>query len=386
MAKGGLTPYNDTTWQKDNRLRMTRHLYFGTVSRSFLKDAVQYGAYPLARLLGSLMFQERHRSEAFANLVVGLAYVGITTDYLGKESQVLDSIGKDIVSAELGIPLESFEPHHYGRSKNSIVHREWSDLGKVNLWRGVATLSSFITAVCFGIFGRNAPGMGSNPEDKIQNADPTVGSGFLDRLRRGVSDLNIGNFIYMGQALYWGWETFSLPKSGMYEAVKILETIQSSQKDIKPDDIWVLLQRTRESQKKPVYTLEMKDAFRPLLKHMADNYNASEKPVPFGLSELVYLIGFDKIRACDETGKFSPALVDQSMAEIDRMAEIGLQGIRAENMRKNHLEGLRQKSASFTERLADGAIKFSQLVSGTYKPEEYVSTRDPAWGNMTQGR
>ena len=51
---------------------MTRHLYFGTTSRIW-KDVIQYGAYPVARLMAMWAFKDAYKAEAAANAVVAAA-------------------------------------------------------------------------------------------------------------------------------------------------------------------------------------------------------------------------------------------------------------------------------------------------------------------------
>lgn len=357
---------------------MTRALYFGSHSRQ-LKDFVHYGVYPLvnAALRVGLTASGHGTGSAktaalWASSLCGIFYIGLTTDYFGKEAGVLDYNAREAISAEMGIAPEQLKFSDYWDTPNHIVKRERSDFLKLQAIRYITDAFFFIPmALEFFAHGLNSKTCGRmvGSDEAIQTA---------------------GNLSYAAKAAYWVYETFMVEKTAHYDIVKFRETIESTGRDASFNDVLAIYNRMRNDKGLSTIREHEKEYLRPLLTRIAENYNHSPNMT---VPAMVYLFGFDKVNIHDASGKINQAVIDQSLKEIEHVAAVGLDGIRKENAARKQgatLHGEMEASApkvSFVERIGRNILDFgfnsyASLRGPVKPPEEYLSDRDhTTWAN-----
>jgi hypothetical protein len=373
---------------------MTYFHYYATTSRN-LDRVLQYGVYPVAQVIGfaigtKLFGAQKEKvnrfSSDFARVASAGTYSVLTTTFLGAESEMIDHNSRLAVSAEMGIDPDRLTFSDYKYSKNAIVSKAHNDMLRLQKYRyGTDMLFVLPTLLRLG-----SKGVGySWPESgKIDN-DPFKYN-WMDHLANGHVGWNMS--VYAGKAIYWAGETYFIDKSGHYEIVKLIETLEATGKDMDANDLWSVYQRGRTDRGQEMVEHDNAAAYnamRPLLQRMAAAYNKHDGH--FGMSEIVYLMGLGKINvfaADDKT--VSNEAIERSNQEIDKVLTIGLKGIREEKKRMREMHGVSGDTAihpkGFSDRFSDGAIGMAQSFvkafrKKPYRHEEYLSVRNP--GELT---
>ncbi len=369
--------------------------YYATTSRN-LDRVMQYGVFPLSKAvwlvaLGNKPTDKRiELATTLARVTSAIVYSGLTTAFLGAESDMIDSNARQAVSAELGVDPAKLSFSDYKYTDNAIVRKAHQDMMKLQKYR-YGTDALFMLPIGMKVLSKatGTPWIEHSREvnDRIKRGEHI---GFSTMM---ISGHNAWDFsVLAGKAGYWAGETYFVDKSGHYEVVKLIENLRSTGKDLSPNDLLGVYQRARHADMHLPFIerQEEYEALRPLLKRMADAYNMHDGK--FGIPEIVYLMGLGKvnIHAADHKSVSAEA-VKQSEAEIDKIITIGLTGIREENRKKHAAEGLREEavlhSKSFVDRLSDGAVHaaqgfsegFSKLIfkSRDRRAEEVITSRDP---------
>lgn len=330
---------------------MSRAFYYATNTR-MAKDIMQYLFLPATRLgaysaikygSGGKIGAEAalDAADVVASVAGGVVYHLNTETFSAIEAQFLDKNARTAVAAELGKKPEELKFSDYLDSKNVIVQRELEDAKKVNKIRRVTDSLFFIPAAMYAVSHMT-------PGDKIKKLYQT---GRLNKSAPKEGDplgsVAIGAFnlwdtsIYGAKAAYWMYETYLVDKTAHYEIVKLDETIESTGKKFKPNDLIAVVNRERED--KGLTQIKEKDERNQLwdvLQHLADKMNNDEQ---FGMPELMYLVGLNKVNifeldqqgneALDDKGErvISQQAIAQTIKEIDRVADIGLAGIGQQN-------------------------------------------------------
>ncbi len=369
---------------------MTYFHYYATTSRN-IDRVLQYGIYPLATVAAFALTRHlkpvdaERQAQNIGRWISALSYASLTTAFFGFESEMIDSNSRKAVAAEMGVDPDKITFSDYGKSENVIAKHAYDDIIRLQKYRyGTDALFLLPTALQFGA-------------KKMGKDWPTI-----QEVRKNYSERSLGEIfaarentwefgVFAGKALYWAGETYAVSKSSHYEVVKLIENLQSTGKDMSANDLLAVYQRTRTDNKKPmIETKEEYDAVRPLLKRIVDAYN--ERDHKMDISEIVYLVGLNKINIHADDGKtISQEAIAKSNAQIDKVLSIGLAGIGEENKKLHMKAGAvsdEHGSKSFTDRLADNAYKATQGILGAFKPkttlrkhEEYISVRDP--GELT---
>lgn len=372
---------------------MTRANYYASTVRN-LKDVAQYFVYPISKVFFHYQLNGTPGAERKAAIYAGAVgagfYAALTTNFFGKEATQLDVNAREAVSAELGMRPEDMQFADYWKSNNSVVKIERDDLMYVQKVRYL-TDALFLLPLALEWNRKAIPGL-----DKALKATDTS----LDKIRSRNKDLSIGQFIsnyadmfnnliYAGKSAYWYYETFNIDKSAHYEVVKLRELFEATGKDIGYNELLPILQRCRQDQGKPMYNKREREALRPVLMLLSEKCNATDK---FGISEVLYLIGTNKIRIHGPDGRtISQEAIDESMKDIDHLDRVGLEGIREENRRA--FERLRREGvepfqpSSFADKvkgsMMNAAYNAYQMVNGkspkspNFQFKEYISSRDP---------
>jgi hypothetical protein len=363
---------------------MPRHHYYSSTARNN-KDIANYFVFNLSQFLGLVLFKGNElQASALAGAVTTAYYSSVTTSFFGQEARSLDIIARDAVSAELGVDPKDLKFSDYWRSNNVVVKKECEDLSRVTKYRYL-TDAIFALPVALLFVSKAFPGskdmlarithMGLEPS-KNGKLDPLKLTGFTNLLA------TIG---YAGKSFYWVQETFNLDKTGMYEFVKLHETIVSLGKHAEFNDILPLLQRTRDD--RGVKRLNQQEvlAYEPVVNLLVDKYNRGN----IGPGELLYLIGNHKLRIHGLDDSISQQEIKNSIAFIEHIDKVGLDGIREEN-RNLHAEhpdlslvAKRTEAPSYVARIGDRFIPAQRSKpeigalrsAGLY--EERISSRDP---------
>lgn len=376
---------------------MTYFHYYATTSRN-LDRVMQYGVFPLSKAFWLIALTRIGDGKARSKWAADMArytsaavYAGLTTAFLGAESQMIDGTCKNAVAAEMGVDPAKLRFSDYKHSDNAIAKTAHKDIMRLQKYRygtdalymlpiGLRKVSEW-TGIKYHPHSRELL-----HDIEHKKASPT----FAEMM---ISGHNAWDFsVLAGKAGYWAGETYFVDKSGNYEIVKVLENLGSTGKDMSANDLLGVYQRTRVNDRglSLIDRKEEYEALRPLLKRMAEAYNKHDGK--FGLSEIVYLIGLNKVNIhAPDNKNISQDAIDASNKEIDRVLAIGLKGIREENKKLNEAKGLapltERHQRSFTERFGDGAVGTAQSLSGFMsrilsgnkprRPEEYVTPRDP---------
>lgn len=374
---------------------MTYFHYYATTSRN-LDRVMQYGVYPIAKaawLIALANKPTKRRIELagdLAKVTSAIVYSGLTTAFLGAESEMIDTNAKQAVSAELGVDPDKLSFSDYKYSNNAIIKTAHHDMMKLQKYRyGTDALFMLPIAMRAVSHATGTPWIEHSREvNSMIERGENIGFGSMMLNGHNAWDFSV----LAGKAGYWAGETYFVDKSGHYEVVKLIENLRSTGKDLSTNDLLGVYQRTRhvDMHLPFIERPEEYEALRPLLKKMADACNKHDKK--FGIPEIVYLIGLNKLNIhADDKHTVSMDAVKRSEAEIDKVISIGLEGIREENRKKHEAEGLREEavlhSKSFVDRLGDKAVNaaqgfsegFSKMIFGQRdrRPEEVVTSRDP---------
>ncbi|MFO0389894.1 MAG: hypothetical protein ACK502_09300 [Alphaproteobacteria bacterium] len=375
---------------------MTYFHYYATTSRN-LDRVMQYGVFPVAKAAWLVALSGMGDTKAriawasdLARVTSAVVYSGLTTAFLGAESEMIDENAKKALSAELGVDTKKLSFSDYKYSKNAIISTAYNDIIRLQKYR-YGTDALFMMPIGLRAVSKatGIPWIEHSREvnNMIENGEK-IGFGSMM-----VSGHNAWDFsVLAGKAGYWAGETYFVDKSGHYEVVKLIENLRSTGKDLSTNDLLGVYQRTRnvDMHLPFIERPEEYDALRPLLKKMADACNKHDGK--FGVPEMVYLFGLGKVNIhADDKHMVSQDAVKRSEAEIDKVINIGLDGIREENRKKHEAEGLREEavlhSKSFVDKLGDRAVNaaqnfsdgLSKMVFGL-KPrrhEEVITSRDP---------
>lgn len=372
---------------------MTRAHYYASTVRN-LKDVIQYAVFPVCKTLAYLHFKDRAKAEVVASVTSAGVYAALTTTFAGLESDVFDENVRNAVAAELGKKPSELKFSDYLDSKNSIVKKEMDDYQWVQKAR-YGTDALFLLPAALAIAGNSSPGMQkafarARGPQRVQNPQTpleTVMSGF------NLWD----NMIYASKAGYWAYETYAIPKTAHYEVVKAVETIESVNRKFSPNDLVGIVNRNRADQGLPMLDDKAeRNAMYPVLEHLANCMNTCDN---FNMPEVVYLVGMGKINifAHDAQGKeligadgkrvISDEAIQRSIAEIDRMKEVGLEGVTKENARIRREQQAQpgyiepSKNHGFAERVRHGFLDAqfnftNSFFRGKDKHTESISPRD----------
>ncbi len=375
---------------------MTYFHYYATTSRN-LDRVMQYGVFPVAKAawlvaLGGMGDVKKRIawSTQLARTTSAVVYSGLTTAFLGAESEIIDSNAKQALAAELGVDPEKLSFSDYKYSKNAIISTAHHDMMRLQKYR-YGTDALFMMPIAMKAVSKatGAPWIEHSREvnSMLERGDKI---GFSSMM---ISGHNAWDFsVLAGKAGYWAGETYFVDKSGHYEVVKLIENLRSTGKDLSTNDLLGVYQRTRhvDMHLPFIERQEEYEALRPLLNKMRDACNKHDGK--FGIPEIVYLIGLGKVNIhAEDKRTVSAEAVKQSEAEIDRVLTIGLDGIREENRKKHAAEGLREEailhSKSFVDRLGDTAVNAAQGFSNSLsrlmfgsrdsRSEEVITSRDP---------
>ncbi|MGE0754933.1 MAG: hypothetical protein AB7L92_07200 [Alphaproteobacteria bacterium] len=373
---------------------MTYFHYYATTSRN-LDRVMQYGVFPLTKaawlvaLSGIGDYSKRIRwASDLARVSSAVTYSGLTTAFLGAESEMIDSSAKQAVSAEMGVASEKLRFSDYNRTDNAIVKTAYHDMLRLQKFRyGSDALFMLPILLRKGAHWANIPWIEHSREvNQMIARGENIGFGSMMLSGNPAWDFSV----LAGKAAYWAGETYFVDKSGHYEVVKLMENLRSTGKDASVNDLLGVFQRTRINDLKlpAIERKEEYDALKPLLQRMVDAYNQHDNK--FELSEVVYLIGLNKIRIHGPDNRtISKEAIEQSNKEIDKVLAIGLDGIREENKKRNAEHGVNPllHKRSFRELVSDGAVEAAQSFSGTLsriimgdgprRPEEYITPRNP---------
>lgn len=386
---------------------MTRALYYATYTRN-LSNLAKYLLYPICLAGFGIKFKDFNKASIAASTVCGVFFAGLTTKFAAEEAATFDSNVMDAVSAEMGIDKKNLKFSDYYDTKNEIVKQEFEDWKKVQFWRyltdGVMLLPlalSYAKGVLSykdGIERTEGwqktiadliPGeQFLTPWKQYDKGHPKAGQLEEQVVTKNVlRSLALNEGVYGAKSAYWWYETAYLSKTSHYEIVKLRETSEYLGKDVGIDDIYPIIQRAREDKGLRHYTLEEKEVLRPLINEVIERFFKRRKDKEFPVSELVYLIGMDKLNIHDAEGRVSQSEIDKSRIEIEKLATIGLSGIREENKHKR--EALKavgkspKKEISWVEKLQRGVLDIAHdaLIrihgSGPVEFKEELSSRGP---------
>ncbi len=375
---------------------MTYFHYYATTSRN-LDRVMQYGVFPIAKagwLIALSGIGDGPKRVAWASdlarVTSAIVYSGLTTGFLGAESEMIDNNAKAAVSAELGVAPEELKFSDYKYTDNAIIKKAHYDMMRLQKYR-YGTDAFFMLPIGMRAVSK-ATGMKWIEHSRTVNERVEKGEniGFGTMM---ISGHNAWDFsVLAGKAGYWAGEAYFVNKSGHYEVIKLIENLRSTGKDMSTNDLLGVYQRSR-SIDRGLPIIEHQEeyaALRPLLQKMVDAYNKHDDK--FGIPEIVYLIGLNKINIHAADNKtISKEVTEQSGKDIDKVLSIGLDGIREENKKLREAGGISavhaQHPTSFVDRLQNTAVgaaqTFSESISRIFlgtkprRPEEYISVRDP---------
>lgn len=381
---------------------MTAPHYYASTSGIVVDRFIKYGVYPFAYGLGIKIFGNHERGTKWAQAMCLAVASGITTTFLGLESQMIDDSGRKAVATAMGVDQDKLQFSDYGHSSNIIIKKAHDDLMRLQKYRYGTDLLFLLPTVVETIYYRTtgkefAPtrnivaSVDDRPSLKEERGGITksrdYNPGFYSGLEKALQGhVGLAMSAYAGKAAYWVFETFNVPKTAYYDVVKLRESLEATGKDITANDLKSIYQRTRTDRKLPMVSLASRkenDALRELFTHMANEYNKHDGK--FGIAEIVYLIGEGKINIhASDQKTFSQAAVEQSHREIEKVLTLGLDGIREQNRQRHAQAGdiPVTEQRTFTERFSNRAVNTIQSIIDTARshpkrPEEYISERDP---------
>lgn len=380
---------------------MTRALYYAQNARQD-KDFFKYGIIPIAATVGAALFPgDGHKCKVMAATFAGMAYNWLTFSFFGQEAEEFDRNTRAAVLAELGMDDHEFKLSDMWKSQNSIVKTERDDLVKVAGMRLATDAMAYIPLLLsfarkfvpedkkawFPYSKESATdyetvGDKRIPFDRFERAaqqrwdakhpaPPEGASGHLhalhevsrarsDSFRKALSAFPYAETVYAAKSLYWMYETNQMRESAHFQIVGVRESIGSDNGDMRFDQVFKIFQRARTDRGERMYTHDEKEVVRPLLNKIVDNYNRIDH---FDMATIVYLFGLNKVRIHDEKGQVSEEAIRQSEAEIEKLAAIGLEGVREENRHKRIAEGTsHDNSPGFAERVRNTLVNAAYHV------------------------
>lgn len=390
---------------------MTRFNYaVSTFAR--LNDFVKYAVHPLFKTASWLHYHDhpnQYLARRKANLMAGVAtagfYTSLNTYFSNSEYQLLDISSRRAVAAELGKNVKDVQPADYWHSTNTIVAQEINDRENLMPLRyAVGSLPMLQSAWDYA--AEAFPGMKEairyGREHKRGGKDPiSIVAGAFNAWDMAV---------FAGMSAYWAYETYAVRKTGMYETVKLIETVQSVNKKFDANNLIGVFNRTREDQAyiafkhgdndyhdyhNAMLTREERNAIWPVLERMAEHMNVhkttldTENDKQFGIAEMVYLMGNGHIDLFERDDKgrevmdkqghriISQDAIKHSMEMVEHVADVGLQGVAEENRHKLAEE----RKTSFVSRVKEDYInKRTEIMGNVFgrprRPVEYLSPRD----------
>lgn len=370
---------------------MTYFNYYATTSRN-LDRVMQYFVFPLAKAMGLVLFghcspeNRIEYSSNFARIASAGVYSTLTTAFLGDESRFIDENSRKAVAAELGIEPDKLSFSDFKYSQNTIVSGAYHDMMMLQKYRyGTDALFMLPIAAKIGAKSLNIPWIEHSREvnQRIRNGENLTATQLM------ISGHNALDFsVLAGKAAYWAGETYLIEKSSHFEIMKLRESLGSTGKDMSFNDLLAVYQRLRNDKKLPMIdSPEEYDALRPLFKKMTEAYNKHDGK--FGIPEVVYLIGLEKINVhTGDERTVSKKMIEASAREIDKVIDIGLDGIRKEKQKEREAQGIPDSAVlhekTFVDRLGDVATTTVRSVMrgirGGKKPPEYddyVNVHDP---------
>ena len=368
---------------------MTAPHYYASTSGIVVDRFIKYGVYPFAYGAGLKIFKHHERATTYAQAMCLAVAAGITTTFLGLESQMIDDSGRKAVAAAMGVDQDKLQFSDYKHSSNIIVKKAHDDLMRLQRYRYGTDLLFMLPLLMETIYERASGHELPPTREVVKNFDhrykgPRENMTGWMGLLQGHQGWAMS--AYAGKAAYWVYETFAVPKTAYYDVVKLRENLEATGKDITANDLKSIYQRTRTDRKLPMVSMTSQrenDALRGLFAHMANEYNKHDGK--FGIAEIVYLIGEGKINIHTPDQKtFSQTAVEQSHREIEKVLALGLSGIREENRQRHAQAGdiPVTEQRTFTERFSNRAVNTIQSIIDTARahpkrPEEYISERDP---------
>lgn len=401
---------------------MTHPHYYASTSRN-LDRVLQYGVYPFAYMVGLAINRDNAKATQWARLSGAAASALLTTTFLGLESQTMDSIVRDAVSAEMGIDSDKFKTSDCRTSQNIIAREGYKDMMALQPKRYLKDAMFLLPTLVEFVYAAGNKGKPLYPGGPIKTPmNKEVRASFDTRSDRYDKDkystfdiLANGHMgwdmaIYTATSAYWGYETFMVNKKSYYPVAQdIVGKLKPTDANIYDNHLIDVYQRARHDRHLPmIESKEEHAALKPLIKRLADAYNEHDGKMDVG--ELVYLIGMGKINIHGPDQKtVSAEAVAQSNKEIDKILSIGLKGIREENRLKraealvtegkiaapgnakdasfqqrlgNLLRAEKDHGKSFVDKVADASIRgtqgaLSRLGMLPKRPESYISAQDP---------
>jgi len=382
---------------------MTYFHYYATTTRN-LDRVMQYGVFPLSKALGLVLFQKltpKKRIECasnFARVASAGIYSILTTGFLGDESRMIEENSAMAVAAELGVDPKKLTLSDLKYSNNTIISGAHHDLMRLQKYRyGTDALFMLPIAMKYGSKALGIPWIEHSRHINEMIEKEEKGQGTLTGTQLMLSGHNAWDFsVLAGKAAYWAGETYLVQKSSHYEIMKLRENLGSTGKDLTFNDLLGVYQRARNDRKLPMIDKEKEyGVLRSLLGRLVEAYNKHDGK--FGIPEIVYLIGLNKINIHGADGKTMEwNAIEASNQEIDKVLEVGLEGIRKEKANQREAHGIPDSAVlhdkSLADRFADRAVGAVQAVMGglrgkkSIKPEEFITVRDPGEAvNWNQG-
>lgn len=390
---------------------MTHPHYYASTSRN-LDRVLQYGVYPFAYAAALIAFRDNAKATHWARLSGATASALLTTAFLGLESQTMDSIVRDAVSAEMGVKPEDFKTSDCKYSQNVIAKEGYKDMVGLQPIRYFKDALFLLPSLIEHVHKSANAGMPLPISKKIRASFDSRDSSTYNKNKHSPWEIFANGHpgwdmsIYMGTSAYWGYETFLVNKKSYYPVAQdIVGKIKPTDGYITENHLMDIYQRARNDRHLPMIEWkEEHEAIRPLFKRIVDAYNKHDGKID--VPEIVYLFGLDKINIhAPGQRAVSQEAIAQSHNEIDRIMEIGLAGIRAENQaqRMQKISGaetidvrnpsnqdrvssiLRREldnKKTFVDRFADASIRTTQSALAKIgmlprRPESYISAADP---------
>lgn len=383
--------------------------YYASTSGILVDRFLKYGLFELAYGAALALFRTNHdNATRIAQAMCAAGSAAITTGFLGLEADALDDTGRKAIAAELGIDSKDVKLSDLRHSKNTILNKAYDDLLKLQVGRYGTDLLFMSPMVAEGAYSWLNKGKEVPPSRKIQSSTDHRSSEYDLNKYTSTEKFLAGNRAfayspYAGKALYWLYETYEVDKTSYYEIVKLRETMESTGKDLRANDLKAVYQRCRNDRGLPMVSdvaPQEHAALNQLFTRMAAEYNKHDGK--FGINEIVYLIGNNKINIHDDDNiTFSQAAVEKSMQEIDHILRIGLKGIGEENRKRRAAARSSSREAgsiieggiidanlshdrviTFTDRIVNTATDSIRSILNTTglipkRYEERISPRDP---------
>lgn len=381
-----------------------------------MSHVLKYGVFPFAYMAGLAAFRDNAKATQWARLSGATASAMLTTAFLGLESQTMDSIVRDAVTAEMGLKPDDFKTSDCRYSKNIIAQKGYTDLVRLQPMRYFKDAMFLLPTLVEGMY-KGTTSKRHMPSSKVirngfdfrnkPNVDP--GHSTLDILANGHFGWDMA--VYSATSAYWAFETFAVNKKGYYPVAQdIIGKIKPTDGYITENHLMDIYQRCRHDRGHPM--IEWKEehkAIKPILKRLVDAYNEHDGKID--VPEIVYLFGMNKINVHGPDNRtLSPEAVAESNKNIDHVIEVGLEGIREENRKKRAsvmdlaspttdqstsqdgssyqervsraIRNEEDQHKGFVDRFADVSIRATQGALSKVgmlpkRPESYISAADP---------